>query len=75
MKVTQGLSKVITLFILVCLSLYIQAEPPKNSASVSLTLLGTGGGPGGNKQRAGIASLLSVNSHYVGEDLYQLTIE
>lgn len=51
--------------ILLCISCQIMAKGDASN-SLTLTLLGTGGGPGGNMERAGIASLLTVNqSHYL----------
>lgn len=40
----------------------VAAQPPKAGA-VTLTLLGTGGGPGGRKERAGVATLLEVGGN------------
>jgi ribonuclease BN (tRNA processing enzyme) len=40
----------------------VAAQPPKAGA-VTLTLLGTGGGPGGRKERSGIATLLEVGGN------------
>lgn len=48
-------------------SLGLEAAPvaalPSKAGEVTVTLLGTGGGPGGRKERAGIATLLEVSGN------------